>query len=137
MIDLNQVLTFTEAAQKWGLASGNSIRQAALRGKFHESEVRKSGTVWLTTYDAMVRVFGVPSQPSFQLSIPNLTKGLQQDRNLQLRQIHESFKNKQQLQITEHILGKERILYLFQHEKDFLQWLKLTEPSFPREDVQK
>ena len=27
MIDLNQVMTFTEAADKWGFANGNTIRK--------------------------------------------------------------------------------------------------------------
>jgi len=60
MIDLNKVLTFSEAAQKWGLANGATIRKAVERNKFDLYEVKKSGNVWLTTYDAMYRVFGPP-----------------------------------------------------------------------------
>lgn len=60
MIDLNQVMTFTEAADKWGFANGNTIRKAVERNKFLPAEIRKSGDVWLTTYAAMLRVFGQP-----------------------------------------------------------------------------
>ena len=31
MIDLTQVLTFSEAAEKWGLANGNTLRKAVER----------------------------------------------------------------------------------------------------------
>ena len=48
MIDLNQVMTFTEAADKWGFANGNTIRKAVERNKFLPAEIRKSGDVWLT-----------------------------------------------------------------------------------------
>ena len=131
MIDLNQVLTFTEAAQKWGLANGSTIRQAALRGKFLDGEVRKSGTVWLTTYDAMVRVFGFPPQENLRLSLNALNKADQ------LKVIQAALKSGKQLQITEYILGKERILYLFQHEKDFLQWIRVANLLPPTDNIQK
>ena len=55
MIDLNQVMTFTEAADKWGFANGNTIRKAVERNKFLPAEIRKSGDVWLTTYAAGFR----------------------------------------------------------------------------------
>jgi hypothetical protein len=137
VIDLNQVLTFTEAAQKWGLANGSTIRQAALRGKFLDGEVRKSGTVWLTTYDAMVRVFGFPPQENLRLSLNALTKGLQENKADQLKVIQAALKSGKQLQITEYILGKERILYLFQHEKDFLQWVRVANLLPPADNIQK
>ena len=53
-------MTFTEAADKWGFANGNTIRKAVERNKFLPAEIRKSGDVWLTTYAAMLRVFGQP-----------------------------------------------------------------------------
>ena len=34
MINLDEVLTFTEAAMKWGLADGKTIRKAVERGRF-------------------------------------------------------------------------------------------------------
>ena len=55
MINLDEVLTFTEAADKWGLADGKTIRKAV-----EPHEIKKSGNVWLTTYAAMQRVFGSP-----------------------------------------------------------------------------
>ena len=39
MIDLNQVMTFTEAADKWGFANGNTIRKAVERNKFVKVEM--------------------------------------------------------------------------------------------------
>ena len=60
MINLDEVLTFTEAADKWGLADGKTIRKAVERGRFEQKENKKSGNVWLTTYAAMQRVFGSP-----------------------------------------------------------------------------
>lgn len=56
--NLKSVLTLTEAAKKWNLASGSTIRKAIERGKFKETEIKQSGNVWLTTYSAMQRVFG-------------------------------------------------------------------------------
>lgn len=60
MVNLDEVLTFTEAAEKWGLADGKTIRKAVERKRFQAHEIKKSGNVWLTTYDAMYRVFGEP-----------------------------------------------------------------------------
>lgn len=60
MINFDEVLTFSEAAEKWGLADGKTIRKAVERNRFEPYEIKKSGNVWLTTYDAMYRVFGEP-----------------------------------------------------------------------------
>lgn len=60
MINFDEVLTFSEAAEKWGLADGKTIRKAVERHRFEPHEIKKSGNVWLTTYDAMYRVFGEP-----------------------------------------------------------------------------
>lgn len=57
-IDLNKVLTLTEAAARWILADGSSIRKAIERKKFKENEIRKSGNIWLITMEGMIRVFG-------------------------------------------------------------------------------
>lgn len=57
---LDEVLTFSEAAEKWGLADGKTIRKAVERQRFLPHEIKKSGNVWLTTYAAMQRVFGEP-----------------------------------------------------------------------------
>lgn len=60
MVNFDEVLTFSEAAEKWGLADGKTIRKAVERNRFQPHEIKKSGNVWLTTYDAMYRVFGEP-----------------------------------------------------------------------------
>lgn len=62
MIDLNEVLTISEAAQVYGLATA-SLRMACGGQKgyppiFKEGECRKSGSTWLITREAMERVYG-------------------------------------------------------------------------------
>ena len=43
MIDLSQVMTFTEAAEKWGLANGNTIRKAVKEKDFKKMKFVKVG----------------------------------------------------------------------------------------------
>lgn len=63
IINLNNVLTFSEAAERWGL--GNStLREAARNKRFKEGEVRKSSSVWLVTESAMKRLYGEPKSQS-------------------------------------------------------------------------
>lgn len=57
-IDLEKVLTLSEAAKKWGLSDGSTIRKAIEREKFKSTEIKHAGSVWITTYNAMERVFG-------------------------------------------------------------------------------
>lgn len=54
---INEVMTFTEASQVWGLSDG-TLRHATERKVFKEGEIRKSGKVWLVTREAMERVYG-------------------------------------------------------------------------------
>lgn len=58
MIDLNKVLTLNEAAVRWKLADGATIRKAIERKRFEHHEIRKSGSIWLISLNGMVRVFG-------------------------------------------------------------------------------
>lgn len=74
MIDLSEVLTFSEAAEKWGFSDGNTIRKAVERNKFNPDEIRKSGNVWLTTYPAMVRVFGIPKEVHHVISYHHISE---------------------------------------------------------------
>lgn len=57
-VNLNDIITLSEAAEKWGLADGSTIRKAIERNKFEIDEIKQAGAVWITTYDAMERVFG-------------------------------------------------------------------------------
>lgn len=57
-INLDEILTLSEAAKKWGLADGSTIRKAIEREKFNSTEIKQAGAVWITTYKAMTRVFG-------------------------------------------------------------------------------
>lgn len=63
MLSLDQVMTLSEAADKWGFSDGATIRKAIERGKFQDHQIKRSGRVWLLTYDAMEKVFGQPQAP--------------------------------------------------------------------------
>lgn len=56
--ELDCVMTLSEAAKKWGLSDGSTIRKAIERGKFEQNEIKQAGNVWIITYSAMERVFG-------------------------------------------------------------------------------
>ncbi|MHC1684503.1 MAG: helix-turn-helix domain-containing protein [Clostridiaceae bacterium] len=56
--NLNSILSLSEAAKKWGLSDGSTIRKAIERGKFQKHEIKQAGDIWITTYSAMERVFG-------------------------------------------------------------------------------
>lgn len=135
MIDLNQVLTFTEAAEKWGLAGGNTIRQAVLRDKFEGYEIKKSGTVWLTTYDAMYRVFGEPketavltiSQTAIFKAIEAWRKGDFVALDLLRGEAQVAFSQQKQIYVTEAIFSKEKTIYIFATLKEFETWLALMQ----------
>lgn len=135
MIDLNRVLTFTEAAEKWGLAGGNTLRQAVLRGKFEPHEIKKSGTVWLTTYDAMHRVFGEPHSDIFQIPLVEIIASLKKtqaaDRESFNKRITQALENSQKLAITESIMGKEVVLYIFSSYPEYENWLALISRGQP------
>lgn len=135
MIDLNRVLTFTEAAEKWGLAGGNTLRQAVLRGKFEPHEIKKSGTVWLTTYDAMHRVFGEPHSDIFQITLVEIIASLKKtqaaDRESFNKRIAQALENSQKLAITESIMGKEVVLYIFSSYPEYENWLALISRGQP------
>lgn len=68
-VDLDSIMSLSEAAEKWGLADGSSIRKAIERGKFNSAEVRRSGSVWLVTKTAMQRVFGMINEDYLSYSI--------------------------------------------------------------------
>lgn len=133
MIDLNQVLTFTEAAEKWGLAGGNTLRQAVLRGKFEPFEIKKSGTVWLTTYDAMTRVFGEPAAAVTRINQSQILQSLRDPDPQQLTKINSeveaAFHNQKKIMITEKIFKKEQTLYIFSTLEEYQNWLTLIQQS--------
>ena len=59
---LNEVMTASEAAERWGIAS-ITVRQACSGYKkaaprFTEAEARRSGSTWLITVKGLCRVFG-------------------------------------------------------------------------------
>ncbi|WP_238455611.1 helix-turn-helix domain-containing protein [Desulfolucanica intricata] len=55
---LENILSLTEASQRWGLSEA-TIRMGIHRDRFIEGEeIRKSGKIWLITYQAMERVYG-------------------------------------------------------------------------------
>lgn len=57
-VNLDMIMSLSEAAEKWGLADGASIRMAIDRGKFKPNEIKRCGHIWVVTYPGMQRVFG-------------------------------------------------------------------------------
>ncbi|WP_035795918.1 helix-turn-helix domain-containing protein [Clostridium akagii] len=56
--DLSAIMTLSEAAKKWNLSDGSTIRKAIERKKFQKNEIKLAGDIWIVTYSAMERVFG-------------------------------------------------------------------------------
>ena len=56
---LESVLTFSEATKRWGLGH-STLRESVRNGRFQEGEIKKSGSTWLVTYEAMKRLYGEP-----------------------------------------------------------------------------
>lgn len=118
MIDLTQVLTFSEAAEKWGLANGNTLRKAVERNRFQPGEVRKSGDVWLTTYDAMKRLYGEPKATSISITQKELTTILYDAAHhhnvaayeQMLHNFKEVLQQKQEIIVLEHDASKQIIM---------------------------
>lgn len=132
MIDLNQVLTFSEAADKWGFANGNTLRKAVERNKFLPNEIRKSGDVWLTTYEAMSRVFGQPRNSDITLSYNDLSALLVQSVYYQidtqkqiqdlLQMIDNALSENKTISIIESNNHPERILFVIKSQSDFMSF---------------
>lgn len=128
MIDLNEVLTFSEAAEKWGFSDGNTIRKAVERKKFKDTEIRKSGNVWLTTYPAMVRVFGIPQKIEKVISYHYIAelvssavyehKNRDAEINAILLDISNSIKQGQSVAIIESTINPEKIIMIIKNQKD-------------------
>lgn len=58
VLEINEVMTFAEATQRWGLAD-STLRKLATTNKLLEGlDFRKSGKVWLITKEAMERIYG-------------------------------------------------------------------------------
>ena len=140
MVNLDEVLTFREAAEKWGLADGNTIRKAVERGKFEAVEIKKSGNVWLTTYDAMIRVFGEPIQDSFVLSYFELASIIDDymhgdpQASLRLQAHYEKMSTMissgKQVMIIESDQHPERILCILKNQEELVNWKKRLQVYF-------
>lgn len=68
MSKIHEVMTATEAAEKWGVAKV-TVRQACsgyakAAPRFTSEETRQSGSTWLVTVEGMNRVFGERKQPT-------------------------------------------------------------------------
>ena len=58
---IKEVLTFAEASKKWGLAD-STLRKLVTTDKLEEGiDYRKSGSTWLITKEAMIRIYGEPN----------------------------------------------------------------------------
>ena len=128
MIDLSRVLTYSEAADKWGFAHVNTLREAVERNKFLPGEVRKSGDVWLTTYEAMSRVFGQPRITDMTLSYNDISdllvqsvyhqkEPLQKIQTL-LQSLHTALRENKTISIIESIEHPERIIVVIKTSED-------------------
>ena len=54
---LDEVLTFAEASKKYDVAV-STLRHRQRDGRFQNGDTRKSGSIWLVTYEAMRRLYG-------------------------------------------------------------------------------
>lgn len=137
MIDLTQVLTFSEAAEKWGFANGNTLRKAVERKKFQPYEIRKSGDIWLTTYDAMMRVFGAPRTSCGSIAINDIAHVVsnrlydQEKQDHEYKQlmdrIHLAIQQEKTITIIKDEEHPDTILSVIKTSEDLDTFLKLVE----------
>jgi hypothetical protein len=147
MIDLNAVLTFSEAAEKWGFSDGNTIRKAVERKKFKDTEIRKSGNVWLTTYPAMVRVFGLPQKIDKVISYHDIAsiiassvfehKNKDAEIDAILMDITTAIDNQQSVTIIENINHPEKILQIIRNKQDLQSFITLLKRYIASVDTSK
>jgi hypothetical protein len=71
-VNLDMIMSLSEAAEKWGLADGASIRMAIDRGKFKPNEIKRCGHVWIVTYPGMQRVFGAVEDNVNDISLSHI-----------------------------------------------------------------
>jgi hypothetical protein len=64
---LTEVVTTSEASQKWGLAS-STLRCSIKFGRFKPDEIRKAGREWLILRSAIVRLYGEMKEEYVMLS---------------------------------------------------------------------
>lgn len=57
-ININNILTFTEAAEKWNIDSSTLRKLVNTDKLIKDVDYRKSGNVWLITKEAMKKVYG-------------------------------------------------------------------------------
>lgn len=127
MIDLTQVLTFSEAAEKWGFSNGNTLRKAVERKKFQPHEIRKSGDIWLTTYEAMLRVFGQPRTSCGSIAINDIAHIVS---NRLYNQEKQDYKYKQLMNKIHMAIQQEKTITIIQdkdHPNTILSVIKTTE----------
>ncbi|MGX8834615.1 helix-turn-helix domain-containing protein [Amedibacillus sp. YH-ame6] len=132
MVDLNEVLTFSEAAEKWGFSDGNTLRKAVERNKFEAHELRKSGNVWLTTYKAMIRVFGQPANIVYTIYYADIIKiaaqyknedfNFQKDTQVMYEQAISTMRNGGQVAIVESKQHPHLIARIFTNKDELEEW---------------
>ena len=137
MIDLTQVLTFSEAAEKWGFANGNTLRKAVERKRFQPHEIRKSGDIWLTTYDAMLRVFGQPRTSCGSIAINEIADVVshrlydqekqKEAYNQIIDNIHTAIKQEKTITIIKDEEHPDTILSVIKTNEDLDTFLKLLD----------
>lgn len=124
MVNLDEVLTFSEAAEKWGLADGKTIRKAVERHRFESHEIKRSGNVWLTTYDAMVRVFGEPRHQPVAISFFEImgVEDMQIQLELFFQQAEEAIQRGEMVSIIERKDQPDRIVCILKSMEELAGW---------------
>ena len=58
MSDINNIMTFSEAAERWNISISTLRMMARTNRTINGVDIRKSGKVWLITKECMERLYG-------------------------------------------------------------------------------
>ena len=58
MSDINNIMTFSEAAERWNISISTLRMMARTNRAINGVDIRKSGKVWLITKECMERLYG-------------------------------------------------------------------------------
>ncbi|WP_188206847.1 helix-turn-helix domain-containing protein [Alkalibacillus aidingensis] len=71
LITIDDVLSLSEAAEKWGFKEASTLRNAIYKHKFYNYEHKKSDGTWFVTKQGMTRVYGPEQKHGYQDLIVN------------------------------------------------------------------
>ena len=58
MSNINEIMTFAEAAERWNISISTLRMMARTNRAINGVDIRKSGKVWLITKECMERLYG-------------------------------------------------------------------------------